>query len=118
MSAAFVLYTTGVFAERVVRDLRPWHLALFWGGLACDTTATELMVRLLGAGQKPTIVHVLTGGAALVLMLAHAVWATWTLRRGDAEARAGFHRYSIAVWAVWLVPYFGGMVAGMTNGLR
>ena len=117
MSAAFVFYTTGVFAERMVRDLRPWHLLLFWVGLACDSTATEMMARLTASGQSPTLMHTLTGGLALSLMLVHTVWATLTLLRGDARARAGFHRYSIAVWAVWLIPYFGGMFAGMTTGL-
>jgi len=24
-----------------------------------------------------------------------------------------FHRYSLFVWLVWLVPYFGGMYIGM-----
>jgi len=28
--------------------------------------------------------------------------------------RIKFHRYSLVVWLIWLVPYFGGMIAGMT----
>jgi uncharacterized repeat protein (TIGR03987 family) len=118
MTLAFVLYTTGVFAERAARDIKPWHLAFFWGGLACDSIGTEMMAQLLGVGARPTMIHAITGAAALILMLVHAIWATWTLTRGTAETRAGFHRYSIAVWVVWLVPYFGGMIAGMTKGLN
>lgn len=118
MTAAFVLYTTGVFAERAVRDLRPWHLVLFWGGLACDSLGTQTMSQLTAAGQQPTLIHAVTGGAALLLMLGHTVWATWTAARGSKEARAGFHRYSVAVWAIWLIPYFGGMIAGITGGLN
>ena len=118
MTAAFALYTTGVFAERAVRDLRGWHLVLFWAGLACDMAGTERMAQLTGEGQQPTLIHALTGGAALLLMAGHTLWASWTVWRGSTEARAGFHRYSIAVWAVWLMPYFGGMVAGMTKGLN
>jgi hypothetical protein len=26
-----------------------------------------------------------------------------------------FHRYSLVVWLIWLIPYFGGMIAGMTR---
>jgi len=118
MTSAFVFYTTGVFAERAVRDLRPWHLVLFWLGLACDSLGTEMMARLVGEGQSPTLLHALTGGAALALMLGHTLWATWVLTRGSAKMRSGFHRYSVAVWAVWLIPYFGGMIAGMTKGLH
>jgi hypothetical protein len=36
-------------------------------------------------------------------------------RKGSDEARRGFHRYSLLVWFVWLVPYFGGMYLGMQN---
>lgn len=118
MSAAFVFYTTGVFAERVVRDLRAWHVVLFWLGILCDATATRMMSQLRAAGQDPGVVHTVTGGSALLLMLGHALWATWTLWRGSAGARAGFHRYSIAVWMAWLIPYFGGMIAGITAGTR
>lgn len=116
MTLAFVFYTAGVFAERIARDLLPWHLGLFWAGLACDTAGTEMMRRLTAAGETPSLLHSLTGGAALALMAGHAVWATWTVTRGSEDARRGFHRYSVAVWAVWLVPYLGGMVAGITRG--
>ena len=116
MSLAFVFYTTGVWSERVQRDLRVWHVGLFWLGLACDGTATELMRRLVAAGENPGIVHSITGFAAFWLMAVHAAWATWVLFRGTREAREGFHRYSIVVWLVWLLPYFGGMIAGMARG--
>ena len=116
MSLAFVFYTTGVWAERVQRDLRGWHVSLFWLGLACDGTATELMHRLTIAGEHAGAIHTVTGVAAFGLMAVHAIWATWVLFRGSREARAGFHHYSIVVWTVWLIPYFGGMIAGIARG--
>lgn len=116
MPLAFVFYTTGVWSERVQRRLTGRHVALFWLGIACDGTATYLMRQLVIAGEDPGLIHGITGLGAFVLMLLHALWATWVLARGSAEARAGFHRYSVAVWAIWLVPYVGGMVAGMMRG--
>jgi len=59
--------------------------------------------------------HTLTGQIALWLMLSHALWATWVARRGSEELRTGFHRYSIIVWMIWLVPYFGGMFFGINR---
>jgi len=118
MTLAFVFYTTGVFAERAVRDLRGWHVIVFWLGLACDSFGTERMASLIAVGAEPTMIHAVTGGAALLLMAGHTLWATWALARGSEQMRANFHRYSIAVWAIWLIPYFGGMIAGMTNGLN
>jgi uncharacterized repeat protein (TIGR03987 family) len=118
MSFAFVFYTTGVWSERIQRDLRLWHVALFWAGLLCDGAATELMHQLTVAGENPGVVHTVTGIAAFGLMAAHAVWATWVLARGSKEARSEFHRFSVAVWAVWLLPYFGGMIAGIMRGAK
>lgn len=116
MSLALVFYTTGVWSERVVRDLRGWHVALFWLGLGCDGYATTLMNRLAALGEKPGLVHGVTGVAAFGLMALHAAWATWVLARGGRQAREDFHRYSMAVWALWLVPYVGGMIAGIARG--
>jgi uncharacterized repeat protein (TIGR03987 family) len=116
MTLAFVFYTSGVWAERVQRDLLPWHVAAFWLGLACDGFATKMMELMRIAGEQSGLVHTVTGFAAFGLMAIHAVWATWVLIRGSNEARAGFHRYSIIVWSIWLIPYLGGMVAGIARG--
>jgi uncharacterized repeat protein (TIGR03987 family) len=118
MSLAFVFYTTGVFAERFQRDLLTWHLALFWLGLACDGTATEMMRQLRLAGENPGIIHTVTGVAAFSLMALHALWATWVRTRGHAEARREFHKYSVVVWVIWLLPYLGGMIAGISRGIH
>jgi uncharacterized repeat protein (TIGR03987 family) len=48
-----------------------------------------------------------------MLMCAHAIWATVVLVRRDERAISTFHRISVVVWAIWLVPFIGGMVAGM-----
>lgn len=116
MSLAFVFYTTGVWSERFQRDLRWRHIALFWTGLACDGFATSMMSRLVAAGENPGIVHSVTGFSAFWMMALHAAWATWVLLRGGREARSRFHRFSFVVWLVWLVPYFGGMIAGIARG--
>jgi uncharacterized repeat protein (TIGR03987 family) len=116
MSLAFVFYTTGVWSERIQHDLRGWHVVHFWLGLACDGYATSLMSRLVGVGEQAGVIHTVTGVAAFSLMAVHAAWATWVLFRGSREAREDFHRYSMVVWAVWLVPYVGGMVAGIARG--
>jgi len=116
MSLAFVFYTTGVWSERARRDLRWWHVVLFWSGLVCDGAATELMRQLTAIGERAGFVHTFTGLAAFGLMAVHALWATWVLVRGSTAAREGFHRYSIAVWGLWLLPYVGGMVAGIARG--
>ena len=52
--------------------------------------------------------HAVTGVIALVVMFFHAVWATVALHRKDEKTLRSFHRYSLMVWVIWLVPYFLG----------
>jgi len=106
MVGALVFYSVGVWSERLAARLRPWHLAMFWLGCACDSTGTEVMERM--AGRFRPSFHGLTGAAALALMLAHAIWATVVLLRRSERAILTFHRISVVVWTVWLVPFVSG----------
>jgi uncharacterized repeat protein (TIGR03987 family) len=115
MVAAFTLYSVGVWAVVLARHLRPWHAGLFWAGFLLDTAGTELMRRLAGGFQWN--LHTATGAAALFLMLAHALWATLVLIRRDERALRAFHRISITVWAIWLIPFITGLILGRRRGL-
>jgi uncharacterized repeat protein (TIGR03987 family) len=108
MAAALAFYTVGVWSARLAAGLKPWHLAMFWAGLACDTIGTERMRRLVG-GLRLSF-HGVTGALALALMLGHALWATVVLLRRDERASRIFHRISVGVWSVWLVPFLSGML--------
>lgn len=46
-------------------------------------------------------------------MIVHAIWATIVLVKNNEDSAKNFHRLSIAVWAIWLVPYILGMIIGM-----
>lgn len=113
ITAALILYTIGVFAERHKGTLKAWHLAMFWLGLICDTTGTILMTNLANDGSANMSLHVLTGAAAVVLMLIHASWATLVVVKNQEKRRATFHRFSVVVWLFWLIPYVLGMFLGM-----
>jgi len=106
MVAALAFYSTGVWSERLASRLKPWHLAMFWLGFACDTTGTETMRRI--AGRLRFTFHGVTGAIALLLMLVHAAWATVVLVRGEERGIRTFHRVSVIVWTVWLVPFISG----------
>jgi len=112
--AALVLYSVGVWAERIKGRLRPWHLVVFWMGLVCDTIGTGAMGELAGGVFQPTL-HAVSGLAAIVLMAFHAVWATLVLVRNNQRLIGSFHRFSLVVWSLWLVPFVSGMVNGMVR---
>jgi uncharacterized repeat protein (TIGR03987 family) len=111
ITLALVFYTIGVWSERLAGKLKAWHLAFFWLGLICDTWGTGMMFDM--AGGLTFDFHGLTGLLAIVLMFLHAVWATLVLLRGDERWIYSFHRFSVGVWAIWLVPYLSPMLFGM-----
>lgn len=113
ITLALVFYSLGVWSERIARYLRPWHVAAFWTGFVFDVSGTWAMHRLADGRFDLREPHTLTGQIALWLMLAHAIWATRVARKGTEEARIGFHRYSLIVWLIWLVPYASGAYLGM-----
>lgn len=107
ITLALVFYSVGVWSERIAGRLKPWHLAFFLLGLVCDTVGTGIMFVFVGGMTFD--IHGVTGMLAIILMLVHAVWATVVLVRKDEVWITRFHRLSVFVWAVWLVPYLSPM---------
>ena len=112
ITAALVFYTIGVFSERRAKSLNKNHVLFFWLGLLCDSTGTFLMGQIaknqVVISKSAGMIHGITGFAAIVLMIFHAVWATYVLKKN-------FHKFSIIVWLIWLIPYVIGMVIGMSK---
>jgi uncharacterized repeat protein (TIGR03987 family) len=111
ITLALVFYTIGVWSERLAGRLKGWHLAFFWAGFVCDTSGTGLMMEMSNANFYN--VHGLTGLVAIVLMFIHAVWASLVLARKDEKAILNFHKFSVVVWVIWLIPYFNGFIVSM-----
>jgi uncharacterized repeat protein (TIGR03987 family) len=111
ISLALVFYTIGVWSERFAGRLKGWHLIFFWGGLIFDTVGTGMMMEM--AGGLTFDIHGVTGVLAILLMLVHAAWASVVLARKDEKAIANFHKFSVLVWVIWLVPYFTGFFVSM-----
>ncbi len=107
ITLALVFYSIGVWSERVQGRLKAWHLIFFWLGLVCDTWGTGMMMEM--AGGLTADVHGITGVIAILLMLIHAVWATIVLARKDERWIKDFHKFSVVVWFIWLIPYFSPM---------
>jgi uncharacterized repeat protein (TIGR03987 family) len=114
ITLALAFYSVGVWAERISRYLKGWHVVAFWAGFSFDVSGTIAM-DLMEPGFDWSSSHTITGQIALWLMLAHAAWATGVVRKGSEDARVRFHRFSLVVWMIWLVPYFGGMFLGMSR---
>jgi uncharacterized repeat protein (TIGR03987 family) len=114
ITLALVFYTIGVWSEKIQGKLKKWHLTIFWLGLTFDTIGTTLMTKIATSGFRFNF-HGITGLLAIVLMIFHAVWATVVFIKKDERAKVNFHKYSISVWLIWLIPYISGAIFGMAK---
>ncbi|GLY11949.1 HsmA family protein [Bacillus badius] len=114
ITLALVFYTIGVWAEKFQKQLKTWHVSIFWLGLICDTAGTTIMGKLAEESFLFSF-HGITGLLAILLMLFHAVWATIVIVRKDKHMQVKFHTFSILVWVIWLIPYISGVIFGMTK---
>jgi uncharacterized repeat protein (TIGR03987 family) len=114
ITSALIFYSIGVWGEKIQGILKKWHLVIFWIGFIFDTLGTTLMSKIAGDGFKLNF-HGITGLLAIVLMLFHALWATVVTLRKDQKSLANFHKFSIVVWLIWLIPFISGAVFGMAK---
>lgn len=113
ISFALVFYSIGVWSERFCGRLKVWHTIFFWLGIVFDTWGTGLMFRV--AGGLVFNLHGLIGLLAIILMFIHAIWATIVLLRKDEKLIVNFHKFSVFVWLVWLIPYLSPMFLGIAQ---
>lgn len=112
MMLALTFYTIGVWSEKWQKTLKKWHLVMFWVGFAFDTIGTTNM-SIIAKGGFVFNFHGVTGLLAIILMFLHAIWATVVLARGKEDMLKKFHKFSILVWFIWLIPFVSGAFYGM-----
>lgn len=109
---ALIFYSVGVWSEKIQGKLKVWHLMFFYFGLACDTTGTLIMEEITKSmGIIISSFHGITG--AFAIMLVHAFWATFVLIKKDDVMINKFHKFSIFVWIIWLIPFISGLIFRM-----
>lgn len=116
ITLALVFYTIGVWSEKLQGRLKPWHFGFFLLGLVCDTTGTILMENIASKSDQVVSVfnlHAVTGVIAIALMLIHAIWAAVVLIKKDEQLIRKFHKFSIIVWVIWLIPFISGAAEHM-----
>lgn len=114
ITLALVFYSIGVWSEKIQGGLRGWHLGMFWTGFVFDTAGTTMMSEIASTGFILNF-HGVTGALAILLMAVHAIWASVVLARNNAAQKKSFHRFSIFVWCVWLIPFLSGAIFGMAR---
>lgn len=116
INLALLFYSIGVWSERIQGRLKVWHTIFFWMGLVCDTWGTGMMFDYVGGMTFD--IHGISGLLAILLMLVHAIWATYVLLKRDEKMIVSFHKFSVFVWLVWLIPYLSPMVLRMVDAAK
>ncbi|HUS89298.1 MAG TPA: HsmA family protein, partial [Desulfosporosinus sp.] len=113
INLALIIYTIGVWSERFQGRLKWWHVGMFYTGLVCDSIGTGAMGLMVGGLQFNFLG--ITGLAAILIMLLHAGWATIVLINKNEVLIVRFHKFSLVVWVIWLIPMISGAVFGATR---
>jgi len=114
MCLALTFYSVGVWSEKKQGTLKKWHLYVFWAGLVFDTLGTTIMSSI-STGIFKLDFHGITGLLAIILMLVHALWASVVLVKNNENMKIKFHKFSIIVWSIWLIPFISGAIFAMTK---
>ena len=114
MMLALTFYSVGVWSEKFQATLKKWHVFVFWIGFVFDTAGTTIMSQIAQGGFKLNF-HGITGLLAILLMLFHAIWATYVISKNNEKMKLSFHKFSILVWLFWLIPFVSGAVFGMAK---
>jgi len=110
MVLALVFYTSGVIGERKSKSLNKVHVLLFWLGFISICIGIYFIGKIVQSNVATTdvatsMLQSLVGMIAVFIMLFHCVWATWALIRNNESQQKIFHKFSLIIWIVWLVPY-------------
>ena len=114
ITLALLFYTTGVWGEKIQGKLKKWHVVIFWLGLSFDTLGTTLMSKIALNGFQLNF-HGIMGLLAILLMIFHAIWATYVINKDNERVKTNFHKFSLVVWLIWLIPYVSGAILGMAR---
>lgn len=90
ITLALLFYSIGVWAERISRYLKAWHIGAFWTGFVFDVSGTWAMGMISDAPFNIRDLHTLTGQIALWLMLIHAIWASVVVYKGSENSQKSF----------------------------
>jgi len=108
---ALVCYSIGVWSERISGRLKPWHLLFFWLGLAFDAAGTGTD----GDGRRPDGGHPRRDGCGgdCPDSFTQCGPQPWSL--DIMSGLLSFHKFSIVVWVIWLIPFLSGVFLPMAR---
>lgn len=117
ITLALIFYSIGVIGEARRKQLL-WRDILWFGlGLVADFIGTMLMRQISQNGDNilapwANTLMTVSGTAAIILMFIHIVFALLVMLK-YTDYKSKFHKWSIVIYAFWLVSYISGPIGLM-----
>lgn len=117
ITLALVFYSIGVIGEARRKQLL-WRDILWFGlGLIADFIGTMLMRQISQNGDNilapwANTLMTISGTSAIILMFVHIVFALLVMLK-YTDYKSKFHKWSIVIYAFWLVSYISGPIGLM-----
>lgn len=107
---ALILYSIAIWRERLTRQLKLWHLVIFFLGVVADVLGVWITIKLIGSIVLTP--HAIFGFTALVLMVLHFCWVLFVFISNKQRTQF-FHQFGLLVWSIWILSYFSGLITGI-----
>lgn len=117
ITGALIFYSIGVIGEARRKNLLWRDVVWFGAGLIADFTGTMLMRQISQSGEGvlapwANTMMTISGTAAIILMAIHIVFAVLVMLK-YTDYKTKFHKWSIIIYAFWLISYISGPIGLM-----
>lgn len=96
------------------KKLDGWQLIYLYTSLCANTLSIALMEQISMLDYRHNEIYIITGIAAILLMLVHTLWATYIFTLGTTNARKHYKKYNISVWSIWIILYGISIYTGIS----
>jgi len=107
---ALILYSTAIWSERLSKQLKSWHIFVFFLGVVADALGVWITYKLIGAIVLTP--HAILGFTALTLMSLHFLWVLFVFKKNQYRTQH-FHQFGLLVWSIWVLSYLSGFITGL-----
>lgn len=111
--SVLIFYSLGVLGQNRDKCIKPMHVIYFWLSVVAAVTGIVYLNGHFGEGTISW--YMLMAGVGVIWLIGHTIWATAILILRSDQAFYRFQEFSVLIWLVWLVPYFTGLLSGLSR---
>ncbi len=107
---ALVFYSIAIWSDRIAKQLKRWHVIVFFLGVVADIVGVWITIKVVGAIVFTP--HAILGFIAVILIILHFLWVLFVFLRNKPRSQY-FHQFGLVVWTIWILSYLSGLITGI-----